>query len=206
MRPRELDRSGRRDVAALLRRLELTLAGVDLLIPQEHFADTTHTDRAVDAATRALEFASEIASLAGGDPALTLTLPQQGAEATATALVAAAERCGTRIAELRWPIRSFEGPFASPAWGVALDPASALLAGDDPPLAVGRCGERLVSARVSDAARAARVPAGDGRLDLAAYRAALSVSALRGDAALDLEGVENPDRAAQRALEAWAES
>src|SRR5690606_13026801 len=46
LRPRDLDRSARRDLAALLRRLELAFAGLDLWIPPEHFASPEHADRA----------------------------------------------------------------------------------------------------------------------------------------------------------------
>jgi len=203
MRPRELERSGRRDVAALLRRMELTLAGVDLLIPSHHFVEPETADRAVGAAVAALEFASEIASLAGGDAALTLTLPEQSADEAAKALAAAAERSGARLAELRWPMRDFTGPFASPVWGVAFDPASALLEGDDPAMVVGRCANRLAAARLSDVSRTSRAAPGQGRLEIGAYRAALEASGFRGSATLDLEGVEDPERAATIALDAW---
>ena len=47
LRPRELDRSGRRDLAGRLRRLALVAAGVDLWIPRAQLLDPARVDRAV---------------------------------------------------------------------------------------------------------------------------------------------------------------
>lgn len=66
LRPRELDRSARRDLASVLRRFELELSGVDLWIPPGHFVDGLHSDRAVEAVGEAVRFVVEMVGLVGG--------------------------------------------------------------------------------------------------------------------------------------------
>src|SRR5688572_21716696 len=61
LRARELDRSGRRDLAALLRRLELGYSGLDLWVPEAHFVDGAQQDRAVAAVVAGLELSAELA-------------------------------------------------------------------------------------------------------------------------------------------------
>ncbi|MEM7756072.1 MAG: hypothetical protein AAF297_10600, partial [Planctomycetota bacterium] len=46
LRPRDLERSARRDLAATMRREELAFSGVDLWIPPHHFVDPDRADRA----------------------------------------------------------------------------------------------------------------------------------------------------------------
>ena len=63
VRPRDLDRSGRRDLAALLRRCGLSISGLDLFIPPEHFSDAASEERAVGAAGHASGMLAELAGL-----------------------------------------------------------------------------------------------------------------------------------------------
>ena len=60
LRPRDLDRSGRRDLGVRLGRLGMTAAGVDLWIPQTHFVDPYQVDRAVAAVLGAIELAGAL--------------------------------------------------------------------------------------------------------------------------------------------------
>lgn len=217
IRPRDLDRSGRRDLAALLRRSDLACAGLDLWIPPEHFVSSAHVDRAVAAVFAAVELASELSLLAVDGKkspadrrgaALCLTLPASPPADVVAAISTHAARHGVRIADHAWPIADPTAD-ASPWIGVGIDPAAVLSAGEDPAALAARLGSRLAAARVTDVAAAGptagRIAPGapGGRLDLLAYAASLTVAGYSGWAVLDLRGV--PDQAAAVAIaqEAW---
>jgi len=204
MRPRDLDRSARRDLAATLRRLELSCCGLDMFVPPEHFASTQNVDRAAAAVISAIELAADLAALSGGavvarraegDTCVSLTLPPNPPSDVLASLASAAQRHGVRLADHGLPIG--EQAQAPGPIGVGLDPAGCQGAGFDPVALASSLGDRLVSARLSDTSRtlgALRVaPASaQGRLDVLAYRVALmtSASAARLRAVvLDLRGV-----------------
>jgi hypothetical protein len=69
LRARELDRSARRELAALIRRAELGFSGIDLWIPSAHFAEQSSADRAVAATVGALELCADLTRLVGPPPA-----------------------------------------------------------------------------------------------------------------------------------------
>src|SRR5262249_50109421 len=147
LRPRELDRSGRRDLAALLRRLELAFSGLDLWIPPSHFLDGANQDRAVGAIIAALELAHELAGLVGGDGAVVcMALPGACPSPAAATLSEGAARIGAQLADFAWPARVPEGPI-----GIGIDPAAMLLAGADPAKEVSRLPAPPTAARASDA-------------------------------------------------------
>lgn len=200
LRPRELDRSARRDLAAALRRADLGFAGLDLWIPPDHFAQPEHQERALSAALSALELAADLRSLAGGvagpssPPSVALVLPDEPLPDVIAALVAGADRVGVRLADYA-VVRASAAP--TPArepgpWGVGLD-AAALLArgggGAGPDAGVLALGPHLAQARLSDWSGIARVAPGSGRLDLLAYAVALSTAATHAPVVLDLRGV-----------------
>ena len=193
-RPRALDSSARRDLAAALRRAELAFAGLDLWIPAEHFTRPDAIDRAIAAATSACDLAAALHTLAGAPPgggAVNLTLPAEAPEARA-ALGAAAHRCGVRIADTTWP----PAPDLDEALSLGLDPAAILLAGADPIQAAAQHGATCASARLTDLAPIGRVAPGAGRLDVDAYLITLDVAGFNGHAVLDLRGVPDQARAA----------
>lgn len=223
LRARELDRSARRDLAALLRRHELQLTGLDLWLPGEHLVDASHVDRAVAAIVGAIGLAAEVAPLANGGGVggrcVSVMLPVKiGADVLAQ-IGAEAERQGVRIADHAWPpgAERNEGKKASaddakPAeagWpraiGVGLDPAAVALAGEEIGGAAARVADRLVSARLCDLSSAGRVLPGsaDGRLDLLAYRVSLSLAAGVVPVVVDLRGLTEQDAAARRMIESW---
>lgn len=189
LRARELDRSGRREVAAILRRAGLALSGLDFMIPPGDFTDTTKADRAVGAATGALELAAELAGLlgAGARPCLSLELPREGTEAAAGGLSEACRRAGARIADHAWPARA-----ASDVLGVGIDPATMMLAGADPAKEAARLEAVPLSARLSDLGPRGRVPPGRGRLDTVAYEVGLDVRGYAGALVVDLRGLREP--------------
>jgi sugar phosphate isomerase/epimerase len=187
IRPRELDRSARRDIASLLRRLQLSFSGVDLWIPPEHFTEAMHVDRAVEAACAAMTFAGEIAGLnASARPAVGLVLPAAAPTEVLRTIAAAAEVAGVLVADHAWPPR--EGD----RWGIGIgiDPAAVLMSGDaSPHVAVSRSSAALASARLSDVASHGRVVPGTGRLDLLAYEVALATAGFAGPVIVDPRGV-----------------
>lgn len=65
----------------------------------------------------------------------------------------------------------------------------------------------MASARLSDADGSGRRPVGaDGRLDVSAYGAALSVGGYARDVVIDLRGLVSQDEAARRAMDVWRSS
>lgn len=202
LRGRDLDRSARRDLAALLRRLDIGFGGIDLWIPPEHFADPARSERAVDAVRSSIDLCAELASLDGRPAGRTLSITLGAdSEASASEISNAAARASVRIvdhgpdAENR---STPESPFC-----VGVDPASLLLRSADPVQEVARLGKRVASPRLSDTDGISRVTPGRGRLDLASYHASLIVSGLETDAVLDARGLHSPDIQIQEAIDAW---
>ena len=228
LRPRELDRSARRDLAAAIRRAGLGFSGLDLIIPPEHFSQPEHQDRAVTAISQACELAAELSGLLPGlcgasvstvlDPATPLAVRKELAES--------ASRSGCMLCELNWPTLADRSELGVPPVGVlppppaggpaisgspyrcGLDPAALLMGGIDPVLAATRLGAALSHPRLSDVSTVGRIaPGGSGaRLDLMGYRIALSAAGYSGPVVLDLRGVHDPWRAAAGAATAWRES
>lgn len=118
LRPRELDRTARRDVASLLRRLELGFAGLDLSIPTSHFTDPATLDRAVRATQEALTLAADIATLtpstsgvsADAGRVVSMTLPSSLAADVLSTLASHAESCKVTLVDFRWPRPELERP------------------------------------------------------------------------------------------------
>ena len=210
MRPRDLDRSARRDLAANLRRRQLRFAGLDLWIPPEHFADPAHADRAADAVAQAVDLASDLARLEPGDAVVCVSFPPRSgdadpAEQVLTSLAHHADAAGVDLADFAVPSRP-----AHDHLRLGLDPAALLLRGLDPAAEASRAGPRLASAlltefdgvtrRVPDiAAGFSPVPhslaiarpalPSQRRLDLPSYLVALATASYTRPLVLDLRGV-----------------
>jgi hypothetical protein len=210
-RPRLLDRSARRDLAAALRRSELSSAGVELWIPAAHLSDPARADHAAMALVAALELAAELAALTQGQPCLITTLRSEREEELSPVarsvldlLVARATSVGAEIAEAGWP--AIPSDAASPH-GVALDPAAVIARGEDPVTALASLhgSGTLRAIRLNDLGRAGRVPVADGsgRLDAEAYAITAAALNVRQPFVLDLAGIdpETQESAARRAVE-----
>jgi sugar phosphate isomerase/epimerase len=198
VRARELDRSGRRDLAALLRRHELAFSGIDLWIPPSHFADAAQMDRAVAATAQALELAADLARLAGTDGAVvSLALSEKTPAATVESLSAAADRVGAMVADHQWPAR---GAAVGSLVGVGIDPTALLATGADPAAEVSRLASAPISARLSDTVAGGRVTPGAGKLDVLAYKVALATKGYGRALVVDLRGVRDQEGAARAAL------
>jgi sugar phosphate isomerase/epimerase len=206
MRPRELDASARRGLRAALRRLELAPSGIDLWIPPEHFTDSEHIERAIDAVRSAVELAADLGRVpvsltlphsrdpaTGGDASNSRTPAEHEASTSLDDAVAAiashAERFGVELADHAIPNSSHLGHDRALGWGI--DPAAWLARGENPARIVTQSHrtDHLVSARLADMLHSGmRGPPGEGpdhRLDTLAYRVALSVAGYRRPVVLD---------------------
>ncbi len=200
LRARDLDRSARRDVASMLRRAQLELAGIDAWIPPEHFERSETADRAIAAVVGACELAAEVAPLVGGRSraVVSIMLPGEGAGDAARAVAAAAERTGAILADHAWPSPLRDGI------GVGIDPAAVLMGGGDPASATSSA-ESIASARLSDVSAHGRIAVGDrgGRLDPLAYQIALSTAGYAGHVVVDVRGVADAAHAIREGLDAF---
>ncbi|MDX2017418.1 MAG: hypothetical protein SFY95_07245 [Planctomycetota bacterium] len=204
-RPRDFDRSARRDLASTLRRAGVKFGGIDLFIPPSHLLDPARADRAVGAVVAALEFASDLARLdeggAGFARAVTMDLSfPEGADGSGVLaeLARAAERVGGAVADVARGIGAAPAVQVSPAspaspfMGAELDPGMALVRGVDPVArlhALARA-QTLAGVRLSDASSLGRCLPGAGRLDVLAFSVALATAGVRGPIVVDLRGVD----------------
>ena len=198
VRPRDLDRSARRGLASLLRRLELRLAGAELWIPSEHYASPTNSERAVAAALSSIDMLAELAALIEADRTLTLTLPADGADEAISVIAQAAHRAEIRIANAAWPWRQ---PSDDAPIGVALDPRAITRSGEDPIAIASSCQQPPDAARWAFTSRRP-----EEVIDPLGYASALSTAGFRGDVALDLRDAIDPESDAMSALTRWRQT
>lgn len=102
-RPRDLDRSGRRDLVATARRRELTISGVDSWLAAESLLDPATTDQAVGRLVEAVGLASDLGRLP-----VSTRLPVEGGEDAIRAVLAVAERLGVPVFDHAVPPRGWE--------------------------------------------------------------------------------------------------
>ncbi len=201
LRARDLDRSARRDLAALLKRSSAHASGLDLWIPPVHFASSEHQDRALAATRGALELAADLASLGAMPSAVvSIELPIDPPAAVLSELRVATDRFGARIAD--HAVRESSQELTN-GMDLGIDPAAVLAAGQDP-TAISSS-QRLASARLSDMASSGRVAPliESGRLDALAYKVAIETAGYHAPPILDLRGVRDPLNKAPAVAEAW---
>ncbi|MEM7628572.1 MAG: hypothetical protein AAF356_04025 [Planctomycetota bacterium] len=208
-RPRNLDRSARRDLAASMRRSELASAGIDLFIPPEHFIDDAHADRAVSAVLQGIELARELAGTGtgSGEACLSIALPAEPPAGVISTINTEAGRLGVIVAD-----HAPRDPGAAPSEdahsiGIGVDPAVLLREKLDPVAVLTRAGDRLGAIRLSDASAFGRCPvdAEGSRLDVHAYAIAAATVGARF-ITLDLRGVADQDEAARGTLALWRDA
>lgn len=197
LRPRDLDHAGRRDFLSSLRRRELQPSGMDAWIPAEHFIDPARADRAAAAMAEIITLAADL----GRVPVSTI-LPT--VEEIAQTIVEQAQRSGVPIADHAVP------PSDRPGVGYGIDPAAWLSCHKDPVAAIHTCGSRLVAARLDDLTRSGlRGPAGsphEGRLDVSAYRIALSINGHRRPPVIDARQWNDAWRGVEQSIRAWSQA
>jgi len=198
LRPRALDRSARRGLAASLRRFELALGGFDLPIPPGHFADAGAQDRAIAAVRAAVEMLSELGELVETVPLIHLTLPDEEAEDAAREMGRAARELGVTLVDMARPPAE-ELP---DGWGFGVNLGRELEADADPLAALTKR-ESPASVRLSDAGPAGRVALGEGRLELPPAVAVIQTTCEGAGLVIDVKGAPRPAEAAGRALRAW---
>ena len=189
LRPRLLDRPARRELAAVLKRLELVCAGVDLLIPAEHFDDPQHADRAVSAAGDAIGLASEFRSLGAGvsEPVVALAMGVDPVAGVIEAVVSRAERDGVIVAALSTGVPGLRG---------AMELGVLARSGVEASARVIEMGARLGQVRIDrfDRQTLSTVPA---------CVAAMSVASPGAIGVADLTDCADPERALAAALRSW---
>lgn len=200
LRPRELDRSARRDLAATLRRHEVSASGVDLWVPTSHFFEPARADRAVAAVLEAIELAGSL-----GRCPVSLNLP--AAEACAdqgSVIETIAERAAHHGVEIA------DHAVGAGRWaelGVGIDPAAWLSQDKDPAAGMIAEAERLVSVRLCDLLSSGlRGPIGDpqeGRLDVLEYKVAISVCGYTRPVVVDARQWSDPWAGLEQTGEAW---
>ena len=196
VRPRELDRSARRDIGAMLTRHDLVLSGVDLWIPPEHFTEPESADRAMSALGEAIRFAAEMGVLCGSGGVVSCGLPKDEAVRSFAEQQAAAAGC--IVADHSWPLDSVRE--AESAIRAGIDPA-VVLAAEGVGKGIGRliAGVGAVaSARLSDLDGSGRVEAGKGSLDQMSYEATLVTVGYAGLLVVDMRGLPDPLASAGR--------
>lgn len=208
-RPRDLDRSARRDLAARLRREELILSGLDLWIPEEHLVSGEHLTRAIEALDAAVVLAADLAELMGlgsgidsiAARRLSVSLPQEVALEVVDRLKSVADTHGVSVADHKYPDPLLDHPI-----GMGLDPAGVAGNNADPITVAVEHAKSLVSARLSDLSNFGRTAPGgrNGRLDVAGYAAALTTAGHERPVVLDLRGLSEPWDAVTTARDAWA--
>jgi sugar phosphate isomerase/epimerase len=192
MRPRELGDSGRRDLAAALRRRGLVASGIDCLVPVERFADAAAVERAMDAVRGSIALAESLQ----GVP-VCVHLPRGDGEVP-RALRSEALRRGVPLADIGVPPDAGE---------VCVDPAALLAASLDVSSTVAGLSGRVAAARVVDLLRSGlRGPIGEpgaGRLDAMAYRLALELAGFRGLPVIDARQWTDVPAQVARCAERW---
>jgi sugar phosphate isomerase/epimerase len=198
LRSRDLDRSARRGLSATLRQLELACSGLDLWIPPAHFTDPSKVDRAIAAMLAGIELAADL-----GRVPVSVLLPAtgEGVAQVIEAVSRAAQRLGPPVADHAAP------PSDHAAIGVGIDPVACLAAGLRPDQVVLQSQSRLVAARLSDLRNdGLRGPIGEAqrqRLDVAAYKVALSVAAFRHPVVIDARQWSDPIRGISQTAALW---
>ncbi|MCC5821905.1 MAG: hypothetical protein LAT64_01300 [Phycisphaerales bacterium] len=198
-RARDLGRSARRDLAAMLRRTELELTGIDLFIPPEHYTDPSKSERAFETVQQTAMLGVELARLVGGRsrPAVSLTLPGALPDHDRDALGAMFEKYGAVGAD-HTPGTPSRGNWLAPG----IDPASHLLAGEDPVQAAAQPGLAALRLTALNATGRCPVNAEGARPDMTAYAAAALTTGQRWITA-DTRGCADPAQAVQAAIETW---
>lgn len=215
-RPRDLDRSGRRDLLVATRRRELAIVGVDAWIRAEDLLDRTTVDAAVDRLLDAIDLAGDL-----GPVPVATRFPNEGGEEAIRAVLASAERVGVQVVDHAVPPRgrAVKSESASPSaggglivpgsleivetvepapgeafdgLGFGIDPPAWLVAGLDLLDAAGR---RIDALRLADLTRdGMRIPPGDadGRVDPASLLAIARTGGFEGVPIIDARRWTNP--------------
>lgn len=198
-RPGDLGESGRRDLRSSLRRSNQELTGLDFWIPMQAWTSSETVQRALDATVSSIDLAADL-----GRCPVSMVLPGDEVDSgVLDAICSHAMSRGVRLADHR-----VEAVMSGPSHGIGIDPVALLSSGVDPAGVVNAAAEQLVSVRLGDLDEAGqRVPPGidgTGRLDLTAYKVALTLRSWTSGVVVDLRQWPDPAAGMQQAREAWA--
>lgn len=207
IRPRSLDRSARRDLAATIRRAGLGFSGLDLWIPATKYTNPEHADRAHAALLGAIGLASDLAALVGGGTSVvSATLPPS--YAGLAELGAHADAAGAVIEDFAIPARPAQNEEAEavdpapPAVCPGFDTARAILRGEGPGKQFAAWSKQLATLRLNDADDTGRRAMGAGTLDVRTLGALHTTLTPSVPIITDVRGLEHPARAVCAAFEA----
>ena len=199
MRGRELDRSARRDVAAILKRNGLGFSGIDLWVPAQHFEDPGKVDRALEAVADACGLAAELARLVEASKVcVSVTLPEKPSASLVDAVVRPALSAGVRIADHNRRERELPVVLA-----MGFDPSPYLMSGKDPLDAATYLIQGVIDARLTDATKLGRCAVGHGDLDVTAYKGLLETLGVMPFVTVDVRQMPLAEKAVFAAVEAW---
>ena len=189
-RPRSLDRAGRRELAATIKRLGERLVGLDLLIPAEHFESGAFADRAVGAVVDAIGLAADLRGFgaAAEAPMVCVSMGGEPVAGVLSSIGAAAELEGVRVAMVGGP----EGVGL-----VALELGPIARSGIDGATRAAQIGGSLGALRVDRFDRRTISQVG-------ACVAAMSVTSPTAGGVADLTDSADPERAFAACRSAWA--
>lgn len=223
LRPRELDRSARRDLCAILRRHGVRASGLDLLIPASHFADPALVDRAAEAVRAAVALVAELSALGALGPGGRIVCVDLQRTADRPVAPGLLEDLGSHalsvdvylvdlsgsIAQNRESSQTAHGSRADaasvpPGWALGVDVVALLRRQEDPAAHIARV--RPACVRLGDVGGGESVRLGRGRLRLDAVAAACAVSAPQSPCVLDLRGVADDPAGLDALVEASAEA
>lgn len=204
MRPRELDAGDRRGLRGALARIGVACGGVDLWIPQSHFTDPAHVDRALYALDGACGLAADL-----GRCTVCVSLPAEMPAESWQAVASSADRHGVRIAD--FTVSAAPPPsradIPGELVGSGIDPAALIAAGVEPAMHAAMLGRRVAAARIVDLlASGMRGPPGEpsgARLDLAAFAASLALGGASPPCCADARQWVDPRAGLAATLSRW---
>lgn len=204
LRPRELDKSARRDLLATLTRKSIMLSSIDLLIPNEHWNDNKQVDRALSSTISAIHLAADL-----GRVPLSINLPiDLITNEIKHELITAADGHSTplaiHIADQSESLHPWLKNLDHPMIGASIDPAIQLQIKNDPVNILSNFANHLFLARLDDLAISGqRCNIGSGRLDLLAYKIALGTLEKLKAIVLELRELPDPTEGLNIGIELW---
>lgn len=209
MRPRELDRRARKDLQAQIARSGLMIAGIDLMIPRDHWLDSQFQDHAVSAMTATLQMAADLGHLTVSTALPVQDLPEDIRHHLLSAVDGYQIALAVHAEDQLDALNTWQQQTSIDGLQTALDPAGLIAMHMNPTDTLLQHTDRLRLLRLDDfdqllvGAEGGRCPLGKGELDIQSLKiAAGTVNALRS-IVIELRGLREPVTAMHQAVEQW---
>lgn len=215
IRPRAIDRSARRDLAASVRRAGLGFTGLDLWIPPEHFSAGEHADRAHAALLGAIGLAADLRGLvpsgsASAPAVVSAAFPDD--YAGRGEVLAQADAVGVLVEDFGVGATAPPSESAANDGGVdegrahgsirpGIDTARLIMRSQPPGKTFAKLSKSAATLRVNDADDTGRREMGKGQLDVSTLLALHATLTPGLPIVTDLRGIEHPDRGARAAID-----